>query len=281
MGNFDLKVDGDFPILTITMAAQIITLITDFGYRDGYVGAMKGVMLNIFPKATIVDISHDIAPQDIDSAAFVLNSAYNFFSPGTVHVVVVDPGVGSARRILAAAAGGHLFLAPDNGVLKFVLEKNKPADMYHVNNSKYFLAEVSRTFHGRDIFAPAAAHLAKGIPIAELGPPVRDWKIGRLPRLVEREREIVGEIIYVDRFGNLISNIPGDVLQRSHHTQIVVKIAGAVIDGLVASYFAGKKNQPVALIGSAGYLEIAVNGGNAQKTLGRQIGDEVNVNFAN
>ncbi len=263
------------------MTSQIITLITDFGHRDGYVGAMKGVMLNIFPAATIVDISHEIAPQDIDGAAFVLNSIYKFFSPGTVHVVVVDPGVGGERRILAAAAGSHLFLAPDNGVLKFVLEKNKSADVYHVSNSKYFLAEVSRTFHGRDIFAPAAAHLAKGIPIAELGPPVRDWKVGRLPRLVEREREIFGEIIYVDRFGNLISNIPGDVLQRGHHTQIVVKLAGAVIVGLVESYFAGKEGKPIALIGSAGYLEIAVNGGDAQKTLHCQIGDEINVNFAN
>jgi hypothetical protein len=256
------------------MSSGIITLTTDFGACDGYVGAMKGVMLGILPKATIVDISHEIPPQDIDAAAFVINSTFRFFPPKSVHVVVVDPAVGSARRILCVAAGDHLFLAPDNGVLKFIFQDHPSATTYHVSNSKYFLLNVSRTFHGRDIFAPVAAHLANGLPIGEIGNLTSGYEKGRLPNLVERGNQIIGEVIYVDRFGNLVTNISAAKLEHERN-KISIRVDGREMHGVVNSYFAGQKGEPIALIGSAGLLEIAVNSGSAKHKLTLNIGDKV------
>ncbi len=259
------------------MAASPITLITDFGNRDGYVGAMKGVIFNIYPQAAIVDISHEVSPQNIDEAAFLVMTTYKYFPKGSIHVVVVDPGVGGERRIICASAFDYFFLAPDNGVLKFIFRKCNSATVYAVENASYFLPNVSRTFHGRDIFAPVAAHLARGVPIEEIGSPILDYQTGRLPSLDDRGDEVIGEIIYIDRFGNLISNIPFNKLARFDETQITVQIGATIIHKIVDSYFAGKIGEPIALIGSAGFLEIAVNSGHAQTKLRSTIGDEVRV----
>ncbi|HEX9654297.1 MAG TPA: SAM-dependent chlorinase/fluorinase, partial [bacterium] len=233
--------------------------------------------LGILPEVPIVDISHNIEPQNIDSAAFVVGTTYKFFPVGTIHVVVVDPGVGSQRRVMAVSAFGQVFLAPDNGTLGYVLSDCPSAKVYHVSNTNYFLRTVSQTFHGRDIFAPVAAHLAKGLGIEELGAPIYDYKIGRIPKLLERDNEIGGEIIYVDRFGNLVSNVPLNQLRRFDESTLKITIGQLTIDGLVESYFAGKPREPLALIGSAGYLEIAINSGNAQKELNCEVGEPVKV----
>lgn len=279
MNEIELENGRGFLYTQIVMPSSIITLITDFGGRDGYVGAMKGVMLSVFSEATIVDITHEVPPQDVDSAAFVVHTACQFFPRGSVHVVVVDPGVGSERRILCAAAGERLFLTPDNGVLKYVFRDYPAADVYHVCNSKYYLSKVSRTFHGRDIFAPVAAHLAKGVAITEIGQPIDDYNRGRLPALIESKRELIGEIIYVDRFGNLITNIPFNKLEHYDETKIRVQVGHTTIAGLKTSYFAGNAGELIALIGSAEVLEIAINSGHAQNALHRKIGDEVKVTF--
>ncbi|MFQ6112525.1 MAG: S-adenosyl-l-methionine hydroxide adenosyltransferase family protein [bacterium] len=206
------------------MASSIITLLTDFGQRDGFVGTMKGVILNTYPDAKIVDISHDIEPQNLAAGAFVINTCYKYFPTGTVHVVVIDPGVGSKRRIICVAASGHFFLAPDNGVLKYIYDECPETQVVEVTNRKLVLSQISHTFHGRDIFAPVAAHLAKGLDLKELGASIHDYDKGRLPVLEEAVDRIKGEIIYIDRFGNLISNIPADELDKYRDKPIRIKI---------------------------------------------------------
>lgn len=261
------------------MTSGIITLLTDFGNRDGFVGIMKGVILNIFPEARIIDISHEIEPQNLSEAAFVLKNSFKFFREGTVHVVVVDPGVGSGRRIICVSAAGHLFLAPDNGVLKLIFADYPTAKVWEVTNKNYFLSEISQTFHGRDIFAPVAAHLAKGLEIEKLGNTCDGYTEGPPIKFEEHSDKIVGEIIYHDHFGNLISNIPGAGLKKKQAVRVYIK--NHEIQGLVSSYADGKNDAPIALIGSSGYLEIALNLGNARHFLDSKIGNEIIVNFEN
>ncbi|RMF66909.1 MAG: hypothetical protein D6743_05715 [Calditrichaeota bacterium] len=259
---------------------QVITLLTDFGSRDGFVGIMKGVMLGICPRARIVDISHDIAPQDVEAAAFVLKNSFAFFPKGTVHTVVVDPGVGSQRRVLGVAAAGHIFLAPDNGVLKYIFAEQEAESVVEVKNAQYFLPEVSQTFHGRDIFAPVAAHLAKGLALGKLGPEIRDYQRGRLPVLEVDEQGVRGEVVYIDRFGNLISNIPATDLAGLSGPDLRIDVAGRSIRGLSTCYAEAAAGKLLALVGSSGFLEIAVNGGNARQTLRCEVGASVRVRFA-
>jgi S-adenosylmethionine hydrolase len=185
----------------------VITLITDFGTAGPYVGSMKGVILSIHPDARIVDIAHDIRPQDVDEAAFVLNRAYAYFPAGTIHVVVVDPGVGSDRAVLAVRTERYIFLAPDNGVLKYVFDACPDARVFRVTNQDFSLSPVSRTFHGRDVFAPAAAHLSRGVDIERMGEPFTEYVRGEVQRPEVRPREIRGEIVFIDGFGNGITNI--------------------------------------------------------------------------
>ena len=268
-------------IFKLEMASSIITLTTDFGNRDGFVGTMKGVILGIFPEARMVDISHEIAPQNISEAAYVVFMSYKFFPAGTVHVVVVDPGVGSERRILCVSAGGYLFLAPDNGVLKYIFQECADARVFHITTRKYVLPQISQTFHGRDIFAPVAARLAKGLDPGELGPPISDYNKGRLPKLEESRRGITGEIIYVDRFGNVISNIPLSKLNGRDLRALKIQMKNCAICGLANSYSAGSRSEPIALIGSSGLLEMAVFMGSAQTVLGCELGDEVMIEFEN
>src|SRR5947209_903704 len=193
---------------------MIITLTTDFGLADPFIGIMKGVMLGIAPNAQLVDITHEIRSFDILEAAFIIDSTYRYFPDGTVHLIVVDPGVGSARRPLAAAAKGHTFVAPDNGVLSFVLRTDSTAQTpsaYWITNHSLFLNSVSQTFHGRDIFAPVAAHLARGTPIESVGPRIVDFVKKTLPKPHFQGDRLVGTVLHLDKFGNIITNL------RRHH----------------------------------------------------------------
>ncbi len=256
---------------------SIITLTTDFGLADGYVGTMKGVILDIAPTATIVDISHEITPQGVREAAYILYAAYRYFPQGTIHVVVVDPGVGSQRRAIALRTPQATFVAPDNGVLSYVVAGERVEEIAHLTNPRYHLSPVSRTFHGRDIFAPAAAHLARGVRLAELGEPLREIITFPLPRpQVRPDGAIVGQVIHVDRFGNLITSIMSkDLADHSPLRKSVVKIRGQSIRGIVNTYAEVTAGKLLALIGSEGYLEISVSGGSASQTLEAKAGDEV------
>jgi hypothetical protein len=253
--------------------SNIIALLTDFGTRDHYVGVMKGVILSINPHATIVDISHDVAPQDITSAYFLLKNSHKYFPSGTIFVAVVDPEVGMNRAVLCAETDDALFLAPDNGALSFVEQPNR---IVSVTNRKYMLEPVSNTFHGRDIFAPVAGHLSLGLDIEKLGPHAREIR-----RLNTREPEvstegvILGEIVAIDQFGNLVTNIAAD--RMGDFPTIEIKVGAAQIKELSKTYGEHKKGEVLALIGSGGTLEISVSKGNAAKKLKVAVGDVVRV----
>lgn len=252
-----------------------ITLLTDFGTGDCYVGVMKGVIARISPQANVVDLTHSVAPQDVGHAAFALASSFAYFPQGTVHVAVVDPGVGSGRKIVCMKTRRYTFLAPDNGLLTLVAEREKPTLMVEVAERKYFLPKVSHTFHGRDVFAPVAAHLSLGLSPAKLGP--RLAQIVRLdfPKPVPTPRGWRGEVICVDRFGNLITNLSEDMLTERRH--VLVRIGQRRIRGVRQSYSQAKPGELLALIGSTGCLEISVNLGSAAKTLGLGKGAVVEV----
>lgn len=253
---------------------SVITLITDFGLKDGYVGTMKGVILDITPHATLIDVSHDIAPQDIRGAAYVLYTAYPYFPEGTVHLVVVDPGVGSERRAIAIQTPQAYFVAPDNGVLSYILAHEPVEEMVSLTNPRYQLPEVSSTFHGRDIFAPAAAYLALGVPLASLGEPVSEVVTFPLSRPQTRPNGVlIGHILHVDRFGNLTIDVENSKLETGE--RIAIEIAGRRIEGLGLTFASVEEGKLVAYPGSAGYLEVAVRGGSAARELGVEIGDEV------
>jgi hypothetical protein len=252
---------------------SIITLCTDFGLQDGYVAAMKGVMLSIAPHARLIDISHEITHQSIQEGAFVLRSAYEFFPPGTVHLVVVDPGVGSERRAVAVQAGKHLFVAPDNGVLVYVLRREKEVEAVSLTNLAYWREEISETFHGRDIFAPVAAHLARGVPLRDLGEPIDELVQVELSVPQRRgEGAIIGHVIHVDGFGNAVTDIPASMLQGGHWRVVA---GDARIGGLSSTYALVAKGELLALIGSHGFLEIAVREGSATRVAHLSVGDTI------
>lgn len=256
---------------------MIITLTTDFGLSDAFVGAMKGVILGINPHAQIVDISHDIQPQDIDHAAFVVKSAAPFFPKGTVHTVVVDPGVGTERLILAVRTEECLFLAPNNGVLKYIFDGHPEAEVFNVTHSEYFRETVSRTFHGRDIFAPVAAHLSRGLPPEKLGRPFAEFERGSVPRPIRLPDRITGEIVAFDRYGNGITNITGDWIEDPDAVRI--QVGGRVFERLSRSYLDVATGEPLVIAGSADALEISVNRGNAKAALNLMLGKAVTVIF--
>ena len=257
---------------------RLITLTTDFGLEDAYVGVMKGVILGINPAATIVDLCHAIPPQDVQAAAFLLHTAWPYFPPATIHVVVVDPGVGSQRRAIAVDVGAATFVAPDNGVLSYVLaeaaEKNTLA--VHLTNRRYWLSKISATFHGRDIFAPVAAHLSLGVPLADLGEPLPIGELVTLslPRPARQSNGVwVGHVVHVDHFGNLVTDLEAEAIGDAQ--AVVIEVGGRRIVGLRRTYAEGSPGEPMALIGSSGRLEIAVPGGQAARGLKVQIGDQV------
>ena len=260
------------------MARPIVALLSDFGSRDHYAGTMKGVILGICPDATLVDISHDIPPHDLQLAALELAAACRFFPPGSVFLSVVDPGVGSARRGLAADTGDHRFVAPDNGVLTAVFQQTPPKQVVELTERRYARPTVSRTFEGRDRFAPAAAWLAKGIQLSALGRPVTDHRSLDIPTIETREGAIDGSVVRIDRFGNAVTNIDRKSLERLASTgDIDIVVGGQAVARLVETYADIGTEEVCALFGSTDHLEIAANAASAADRLGLEHGAAVQV----
>jgi S-adenosylmethionine hydrolase len=261
---------------------SVITLLTDFGTDDEYVGLMKGVILSINPRATIVDLTHQISRHDIVQAAFTIHSGYHYFPEGTVHLIVVDPGVGTERGLLALKLENHFFIAPDNGVLTLLLDEKNAPSLNLITNPDYFRHPISQTFHGRDVIAPVGAHITNGLAVNELGPKINRQKVICLDSLAARrteQGELKGEVVAIDHFGNMITNLKSEQLtawlSADPRRKIRIKIGSNVIQGLSDSYASGPSDSPLAIIGSRGYLEIAINKGSAAQRLNAAKGDPV------
>ncbi|HEX4275354.1 MAG TPA: SAM-dependent chlorinase/fluorinase [Bryobacteraceae bacterium] len=258
------------------MKRSTITLLTDFGTTDHYVGAMKGVMLGISPDAQQVDISHEIPPYAIPQAAFTLSQAWKCFPPGTVHLVVVDPGVGSSRRAIVVEAAGHYFVAPDNGVLTMIYEAAPDHQVRQITAARFFREPVSRTFHGRDIFAPVAAHLANGVRTAELGGPVADYARSVFGKPMQTaEKSWSGTILKVDHFGNLITNLVSEVWLPVMGNAFVMRVGKSSVSLVAANYAAMDAGGVFVIPGSAGFLEVSANQASAAKITDARAGDPV------
>jgi len=257
-------------------AVTIITLTTDFGTGSPYVAAMKGVILSINPAATLVDVTHAVRPQDVRQAALILDDVAGRFPPGTLHVAVVDPGVGTGRAIVYAAIGDRQFVAPDNGVLSRVARRIKPSKIVRITEPGYWLQPVSSTFHGRDIMAPAAARLSLGLEPEKLGPPLKKLVTLDWPEPVASPGKIEGEILDVDSFGNLITNIEAEMLaQVPPGRRVRVRLGDHETEGILSTYGDRPDAALIALVGSSGRLELAIVGGSAAQTLGSGVGDPV------
>ncbi len=262
---------------------RIISLTTDFGLTDGYVGAMKGVILSINPQAQIVDITHQVSPQNIEEGAFLFAASARYFARDSIHVVVVDPGVGGARRPIALQVGETTFVGPDNGVLTravegFAREAGAGGKIVgiHLTRPEYHLGSLSHTFQGRDLFAPVAAHLSLGVPVEAMGDTITDWT--RLSLVRARRKEdgaLVGVVMQIDHFGNAILNVVKEDLAEKNG--VVITIGGVTIRGIFESYGQAEPDRPLALFGSSHFLEIAVRNGNAARELGLQVGDQVTI----
>lgn len=259
---------------------RIITLTTDFGTSDAYVGVMKGVILGINPDVQVLDITHAIPPQDVHEAAFLIDSAHRYFPKGTIHTVVVDPGVGSDRQAIVCQTDSAFFVCPDNGILSYIVQAVEtachPYRSVAIENPAYLLPQVSNTFHGRDIFAPVAAHLSLGVLLANIGPPVAELVRLPIPTPHVSGNTITGQIVKIDRFGNAITNISESVLSAFLGLAAYeIRAGSAHLQRLNRAYAESKSGKPLAIIGSFGLLEIAVNGGNAEARLGLERGDTV------
>lgn len=265
------------------MPSPIVTFTSDFGSQDWFVGVVHGVLASIAPTAPIVDLNHAIVPGDVVRGAFLLEAAAPDFPPGTVHLAVVDPGVGTERRALAARAHGQVFVGPDNGLLEWALCDPR-AEVHVLSEKRWFRTPVSRTFHGRDVFAPVAAHAALGVALAEFGPRVQDPT--RLPQLRPEAHEgsVTGRVVFIDRFGNALTNLTEEVLRKALGEgpvgELAVSIPGRSIAGLARSYGDAPVGTLVAILGSSGRLEIAQVGGDASGRLGLGLGDPVTVRAA-
>jgi S-adenosylmethionine hydrolase len=255
------------------MRNPVISLLTDFGSADHYVAAMKGVILRICPRVRLVDISHEIAPYGIAEAGYTLAQAWECFPPGTIHLVVVDPGVGSSRRPILAEAGGHRFVAPDNGVLTMALDGAVKPRVREITAAQYFRKPVSQTFHGRDIFAPVAAHLAGGALPAKFGKLIADYVRldGALP-VRKSAREWSGKILKIDRFGNMVTNLDGATWERVVRGPFELAIGARTVRRLASSYAEVGGDEPFLIQGSTGNLEICLNQGSAANSLGAGAG---------
>ncbi|MFH1622487.1 MAG: SAM-dependent chlorinase/fluorinase [Candidatus Omnitrophota bacterium] len=253
----------------------MITLLTDFGYKDNFVGVVKGVILGINPRVHVVDLCHEVEPQDIMGAAFALKTAYRYFPKDTIHLVIIDPGVGSGRLPILVKTKDYYFIGPDNGVLSLALEDQEIEGIVYLDNYEFHLRPVSNTFHARDIFAPVAVHLSKGISYQLFGKGLKDYKKIKLPKPKIKPSLISGEIIYIDRFGNLFTNISQDIKDKIKKPKI--KIKDKLIRGLKSSYAQVKPKTLLAIWGSSGFLEIALNFGSAKENLGAKIGEKVEI----
>jgi S-adenosylmethionine hydrolase len=256
---------------------MLITLTTDFGYQDAFVGVMKGVISGINPNAQVVDLTHGIPAQDVMAAALTLRHAIGYFPRGTIHVAVVDPGVGSARKPLLIEADCNYFIGPDNGILSLALEGKTPGRMVHLSNPAFHRQPTSRTFHGRDIFAPAAAHLSLGVPPVNFGEPLDSFVHLTLARIVRRERQIGGEIIYIDGYGNLFTNVSEHDLTGLPNSGLAIALGPIRVRGVASSYASVGAGEFVAVINSWGLLEISIHKDSAQRLSGAKIGDKVQV----
>jgi S-adenosylmethionine hydrolase len=259
----------------------VIALLSDFGSRDHYAGTMKGVMLGICPDVSLVDITHDITPHDVHEAALQLSAAFRYFPAGTIFLAIVDPGVGSNRRGIAAEAGDYRFVAPDNGVLTAVFQDLPPKRVVELTERRYARPTVSRTFEGRDRFAPAAAWLAKGVQLNGLGRPVADYHRIELPQPEADDNAIRGMVVGVDRFGNLVTNVDRRLMDRfTQGRGIAISAGGHPVGRLVATYAEIQPGEVCALFGSTDHLELAANAGSAAETLGLGRGAAVEIRHA-
>jgi len=252
----------------------IVTIATDFGVQDAYAGAVKGILLRINPRLRIVDITHQIPSFDILEGAFNLNFYYRFFPRGTIHLLVVDPGVGGKRKGILIKSDDFFFVGPDNGVFSFVYDRENIREIRNLTNPAYFLQRVSPTFHARDIFAPVCAYLSLGVEPKEFGTSAEVCYKFKFPEPVCGKDRLRGEIIHIDRFGNLISNISSDLLKDE---KIRIKVGRRTIKGLGGFYAEAKKRELIALIGSSNYLEISVSQGSARKLLKARAGGKITV----
>lgn len=256
----------------IFLSKMLIALLTDFGTKDYFVGAMKGVILSINKNAQVIDITHEIEPQNIRSASFTLRACFREFPEKTIFVAVVDPGVGSKRRAILVETEKYFFIAPDNGLLSFIFNETKDFRVFEITNEEFFRKPVSKTFHGRDIFSPAAAHLSTGIKAEKFGEEIEDFiKFGETKPQKISENEIEAEIIHIDRFGNLITNLKREDLTE----EFVVKIGEHKIEKLQNYFSEAEKNEIFMIFGSAGFLEIAANQNSARKILNAKVGDKI------
>jgi S-adenosylmethionine hydrolase len=260
------------------MSRPVVALLTDFGLRDHYVGAMKGVIVGICPDVTLVDISHDVPAHDVLGAALELGAAYRYFPDGTIFLVVVDPGVGSARRGIAVQAREYTLVGPDNGVFSAVLDEVPPKRVVELTDARYRRPTVSRTFEGRDRFAPAAGWLAAGVPLANLGPPTEPACRLNLPRPEPRGDALVGQVLWIDRFGNLVTNVDRAACERfAPGGSMTVSIGAHGGVPFVSTYSDVPHGELCALIGSADRLEVAANGTSAASTLSVARGASVRI----
>jgi len=255
----------------------VITLTTDYGTSDHLVGVLKGVILRIAPNATIVDINHHVAPFDLLDAALTIGAAYRYFPPRTVHLVVVDPGVGTQRRPILVTADQFYFVAPDNGVLSLIYERESAVTVRHITAEHYFLNPISNTFHGRDVFAPVAAWVAKTSQTEAMGEEISDHVKFTLPRPKAAGSALKGVVLRVDAFGNLMTNFTAEDLPAATGTdgKLSLQVGGKRVEKLAQTFANGAAGEPVAIIGSSGFLEVAVNKGQAARVLGVNRGAEV------
>lgn len=259
----------------------IITLLTDFGQESFFPAAMKGIILGLCPTATVIDMTHNVPEHDIVAGGYALYATYRYFPQGTIHVAVVDPGVGGERKIVAIDIQGHVLLTPDNGLLSFVLKSTAPDRIFRVENRDLMSRNISPTFHGRDIFAPVAAHLANGVPLEEVGPQVNQVRRLDISSAERTADGLAGEIISVDRFGNVVTNIRSDMLPEfpEERSKVQIRISGQTIKGIHRTYADVGLGQLVAYVGSNDLLEVGRNRGSARDVLGTGVGHKVRVIF--
>jgi S-adenosylmethionine hydrolase len=257
--------------------SQIITLTSDFGLQDQYVSAMKAVILGIAPDVRLTDISHDIPAQDIMAGAWVVRNAAFLFPPGTVHLVVVDPGVGTARHPVVLKIQDQYFVGPDNGLFSLFF-KEFEYEAYKLTNPKYWRKEVSKTFHGRDIFAPVAAHISKGVPLEELGEPIDELVTYHWAVPIADKDGLQGWVVHIDRYGNLITNISQNLINE--HIQgksVKIYVGNTMLNKIVSIFGEVEEGEPAAFIGSSGMLEIGINKGNAARMLSVDKGAQISL----
>lgn len=256
---------------------NVITLTTDFGLQDYYVSAMKAVMLGIAPDARLVDISHEVPSQDIMAGSWILKNSAMLFPPNTVHLVVIDPGVGTERNPIAVQIEDQYFVGPDNGIFSLLTEE-RDYQAVRLSNKNYWRENPSNTFHGRDIFAPAAAHLSQGVALEKLGEPLEELVTYRWTVPIADKDGLEGMVIHIDKFGNLVTNITADLIEEVIGDKSVkIYVGNTILDEVTTTFGAVTEGEPVAYIGSSGMLEVGINKGNAEKMLGVQKGAQISL----